>query len=150
MRKIKLLHALVRVGSGGVEQTCLSLAKHLDRGLFEQRVVCSDSFGGLPSELEDAGCPVYEVGVLKHPFDPGPHSRVLKIIREFKPDIILGEPGQPQDLADAFLTLYRSPDLRLSMGQKGREKALAEFGEERYVREVGDLYHKLGARYLPA
>ena len=90
MRKIKLLHTIVRVGSGGVEQTRLSLAKHLDRGVFEQRLICSDSFGGLRRELEYAGCPVDEVGVLKHPFDPGPHSRVLKVIQEFKPDIIHG------------------------------------------------------------
>ncbi|MEQ1779388.1 MAG: glycosyltransferase [Nitrosomonas sp.] len=376
MKKIKILHALVRVGSGGVEQTRLSLVKHLDRNIFEQCLVCSDYFGGLPGELEDAGCPVHEVGVLKHPFDPNPYSKVLKVIRTFKPDIIHGavfegvsfaavsgrlggvpiilgeetsdpqdrrwtghllfrilagmthhmvavspavrtyligkihlpvnkvtlinngvaeapstnpseveelrhtlgltdhdfvigtvgrlydnhkrvsdliralgimhlshfhahllivgggadeemlrqlaaglgiaqhvhfvgyqanprpyytlmdvfalassweafglvlveamfanlpvvgtrvggiptvvregetgllvEPRQPQALADAFLTLFRSPGLRHEMGRKGRIKALAEFGEERYVREVGELYQKLAIQYLPA
>ncbi len=61
---------------------------------------------------------------------------------------LLVEPGQPQALAEALLKLHQSYDLRDEMGQKGRARALAEFGAERYVGEVDQLYQSLASKRI--
>ena len=142
MRKIKLLHTIVRVGSGGVEQTRLSLAKHLDREVFEQRLICSDSFGGLRRELEHADCPVDEVGVLKHPFDPGPHARVLKVIQEFKPDIIHGAVFEGVSFAAVAGRLGRVP---IIIGEETSDPRDRRWSGHLFFRALAGMTHHMVA-----
>jgi glycosyltransferase involved in cell wall biosynthesis len=61
---------------------------------------------------------------------------------------LLVEPKDPVALADRLLVLINSAELRTSMGQQGHERALAEFGAERYVREFDELYQRLAAHWL--
>ena len=89
-QKIKVLHSLFRVGSGGVEQTRLSLARNLDASRYEQRVMCFDAFGSLPAALRSAGCAVDKVGNGDSIFEITPYRHALGIIREWRPDIIHG------------------------------------------------------------
>jgi len=91
MDKLRILHCLVRVGSGGVEQRRLTLARELDRHRYEQRLVCTEAFGGLPPLFAAAGCRIHEVGVFHHGIlDREPYRRTLQVIREFKPHLIHG------------------------------------------------------------
>ena len=89
-QKIKVLHSLFRVGSGGVEQTRLSLARNLDASRYEQRVVCLDAFGSLPAALRSAGCAVDKVGNGNSIFGITGYRHALGIIHEWRPDIIHG------------------------------------------------------------
>lgn len=88
--KIKILHIQETIGSGGVERLRLSLAKHLDKNIFDQKFVCTDVAGNIPDEIRAEGFEVIPIGVLKSPFDWKQHKKVQKIIDEYKPDIIHG------------------------------------------------------------
>jgi glycosyltransferase involved in cell wall biosynthesis len=90
MRKIKVLHSLVRVGSGGVEQRRLSLVRGLDKSLYEQRLICTEAFGGLPEMFTGADCRVDVLGALRHITNVAPYRNALQIIRDWQPDIIHG------------------------------------------------------------
>jgi glycosyltransferase involved in cell wall biosynthesis len=63
---------------------------------------------------------------------------------------LLVEPLNPGALADVLLAVERNPGLRRCMGDKGRERAVAEFGAERYVGNVDQLYRRLASHRLPA
>lgn len=90
MKKIKILHIQETIGSGGVERRRLSLAKHLDKNIFEQKFVCTFAFGNIPEEIKAEGFEVIPIGQLKSSFDWKQHKKVQKIIEEYKPDIIHG------------------------------------------------------------
>ena len=89
-RRIRVLHSLFRVGSGGVEQTRLTLARGLDSKRYEQRIVCLDAFGALPTMLDAAGCPVTRVGDSLSIFAARAYRDVMQMIRQWKPDIVHG------------------------------------------------------------
>lgn len=89
-RKTKILHIQETIGSGGVERRRLSLAKHLDKNLFEQKFVCTYAFGNIPEEIRAEGFEVIPIGQLKSPFDWKQHKKVQKIIEDYQPDIIHG------------------------------------------------------------
>ena len=89
-KKIKILHIQQSISFGGVERTRLSLAKHLNRSLFEQKLICTSHRGDLITEIRDEGVEVYEIGNLKSPFQWSQHKKVQKIIETYKPDIIHG------------------------------------------------------------
>lgn len=88
--KIKILHIQQSISFGGVERRRLSLAKHLDRSLFEQKLICTSHRGDLIKEIREEGVEVYEIGNLKSPFQWSQHKKVQKIIETYKPDIIHG------------------------------------------------------------
>ena len=90
MNKIKILHIQETIGSGGVERRRLSIAKHLDKKLFEQKFVCTFAKGNIPDEIRSYGYEVIAIGQLKSPFDWSQHKKILKIIEDYKPDIIHG------------------------------------------------------------
>ena len=89
-KKIKILHIQETIGSGGVERRRLSLAKHLDRNLFDQLFVCTVEKGNIPGEIRSLGFDVISIGKLKSPFDWSQHKKIQKIINDYKPDIIHG------------------------------------------------------------
>lgn len=88
--KIKILHIQETIGSGGVERRRLSLAKHLDKNIFEQKFVCTIAAGNIPEEIRAQGFEVIPIGRLKSPFDWKQHKKVQKIIEDYQPDIIHG------------------------------------------------------------
>lgn len=89
-QRIRVLHTLFRVGSGGVEQTRLTLAQGLDASRYEQRIVCMDAFGALPDMLAAAQCPVQRVGRSFSLFAPPLYRDVLRIIHDWRPHIVHG------------------------------------------------------------
>ena len=56
---------------------------------------------------------------------------------------LLVPPGDAQSLASACAALLRDPGRASQMGRAGIERARAEFGIERLVREIEDLYREL-------
>lgn len=88
--EVRVMHCLETVGSGGVEQRRLSLAKHLCPMTYRQQLVCTQAIGGLPARLEQAGCKIHEVGTFKGIFDRRPYRATLRHVREFQPHIIHG------------------------------------------------------------
>lgn len=90
MSEIRVLHCLVKVGSGGVEQRRLSLARGLDSSIYNQRLICTQTQGGLPASFDEAGCPIDDVGRLDGIFDLKRYRSTLRIVREFRPHIIHG------------------------------------------------------------
>lgn len=89
--KIKVLHIIETIGSGGVEKIRLSLAQFLDKEIFEQKVICQHEIGNVGNEIRNEGVGVISLKhSLKNVFDFEQHRKVQKIIEEFKPDIIHG------------------------------------------------------------
>jgi glycosyltransferase involved in cell wall biosynthesis len=58
---------------------------------------------------------------------------------------LLVPPRAPAALAEALRTLARSPELRLEMGRRGRERAVAEFSLDRVVAATLAVYERLSA-----
>lgn len=90
MTKLRILHCLETVGSGGVEQLKLIKARQLDKSRYEQALVCTQAIGPLAAQFVNAGCPVYEIGVFRGIFDRERYRRALSFVRQFQPDIIHG------------------------------------------------------------
>lgn len=90
VKKIKILHIQETIGSGGVERRRLSLAKHLDKNVFDQKFICTFAKGNIPDEIRAEGFEVIPIGQLKSPFDWKQHRKVQKIIEDYQPEIIHG------------------------------------------------------------
>ena len=89
--KIKVLHVLETIGSGGVEITRLSLAKHLDKNLFDLKIVCQHEVGNVGHQIRQQGVEVICLErSIKNVFDLAQHKKIQQIIDDFKPDIIHG------------------------------------------------------------
>lgn len=90
LHKIRVLHCLETVGSGGVEQTRLTLAKNLNSDRYEQRLLCTQTFGPLPDKIEQHNMPIQTVGVFRNIYDPERYHNAYRLMREFKPHIVHG------------------------------------------------------------
>ena len=90
MTKLRVLHCLETVGSGGVEQLKLIKARQLDKGKYTQALICTQAIGALPAQFEQTGCPIHEIGVFRGIFDKERYARALAFVHKFKPDIIHG------------------------------------------------------------
>jgi L-malate glycosyltransferase len=87
---VKVLHCLETIGSGGVEQRRLTLARYLGREGFHQHVVCSHIINEFDKELNAYGVQVTAIGSLRHIFNLSYYWRLFHVIRKFKPHIIHG------------------------------------------------------------
>jgi glycosyltransferase involved in cell wall biosynthesis len=88
-RRIRVLHSLSAIATGGVERRRLSLAKLLDPSRYEQRIMARGVMGSLPAELEAAGVPVDVLGGTRF-VERRAVQRALQVAREFRPDIVHG------------------------------------------------------------
>lgn len=87
---IRVLHIIETIGSGGVERRRLSLAKLLNKSIFELKIICTHSHGSFADEIRKCGVEVIEIGSLTNFLDIKQHQKVQKIIANFKPHIIHG------------------------------------------------------------
>jgi glycosyltransferase involved in cell wall biosynthesis len=88
--KIRVAHCIETIHLGGVEQTRLTLARHLDPERFEQMIVCTKALGALPEQFEAAGCSVERIGVFQSKVDVAALARARKLLTHFKPHIVHG------------------------------------------------------------
>ena len=56
---------------------------------------------------------------------------------------VLVLPGRPAPLTEALNGLLRDPALRRSMGEAGRARAVAEFGEDRMLERIAEVYREV-------
>lgn len=87
LERLRVLHCLPWLTSGGVERRRLELARGLDASLFDQRIVCLDAREGLLRQFTNANIIVHE---LKLPFGPRALGRVSTIARAWQPHIVHG------------------------------------------------------------
>ena len=90
MRRIRVLHTLCRINSGGVEQRRLLLARGLSKDKYDNLVICQDTAGILPELLRTEGWKIIEIGTTPHILSPSWHGAAWKIAKDFKPDVIHG------------------------------------------------------------
>jgi glycosyltransferase involved in cell wall biosynthesis len=89
-KKIRVVHCLEQVRSGGVERRRLSLARRLDSERFEQMLICTEASPELRAKFESAGCAIAEIGPLRRGVDWAKIQCAAQILREFRPDITHG------------------------------------------------------------
>jgi glycosyltransferase involved in cell wall biosynthesis len=87
MGKKKLLHLITGLEVGGTEMMLLRTLPGLQEK-FDNRVCSIMGHGFIGDNLEGAGIPVYYLG-LKNIFDIRTIFRFRKIVREFKPDVLI-------------------------------------------------------------
>ncbi len=87
---IRVLNIVDTISSGGVERRRLSLAKCLDPGRFELKIICTNAVGPFPAEFSKYGVEVIAIGDLSSVFDVTQHRKVMAIIDGFRPHIIHG------------------------------------------------------------
>ncbi|WP_421710966.1 glycosyltransferase [Alcanivorax sp.] len=109
MGRIRVLHSLESVSSGGVEQRRLSLARHLDPQIYEQQLICTKAIKSLPTQFEEAGCKITEVGAFRSILDLPRYKSALRVIREFRPHIIHGAVFEGVAMSAIAGTLGRVP-----------------------------------------
>ncbi|WP_439481070.1 glycosyltransferase family 4 protein [Cyclobacterium plantarum] len=88
--KIRVLHCIETISSGGVEQTRLTLAKYLSKDIFELKIICTNARGPIAEKLRKEGVELIVVGTMKHPFKWSIHKKVQTVISSFNPHIIHG------------------------------------------------------------
>ncbi|NVK53929.1 MAG: glycosyltransferase [Flavobacteriaceae bacterium] len=88
--KIRILHCIETIASGGVEQVRLTLVRGIPKDRFEHKIICTWKGGPIAEALEAEGVELIPVGSFKHPLQWSKHKQVLKVVREFKPHIIHG------------------------------------------------------------
>lgn len=90
MEKIRLLHCIETISSGGVERVRLNYANKMDKETYELKIVCTQAKGKILSDLTRLGIEIIPVGTFKHPLEIRKYKKLLRVIREFKPHIIHG------------------------------------------------------------
>ena len=87
---IRVLNIIDTMSSGGVERRRLSMAKLLDKSIFELKIICTNAVGPFPDEIRKQGIEVITIGDLSSFMDFKQHKKVMKVIDDFKPHIIHG------------------------------------------------------------
>lgn len=87
--RIRVLHCLSSVASGGVERRRLVLARQLDKSVYEQRLLARAVRGQVVADLEAAGTQVMPVGQGRL-FDPKAMLRAARQALAWRPHIVHG------------------------------------------------------------
>ena len=106
---IKVLNILETISSGGVERRRLSLAKLLDKKEFELKIICTHAVGDFPDEFKKHGVEIIVIGNPNPTRNYKSYLKVIKVIKEFKPDIIHGAVFEGVTLAAITGFLCRVP-----------------------------------------
>lgn len=87
--RIRVLHSLSAIATGGVERRRLSLARLLDPARYEQQIMARGVMGALPAEFEALGVQVQVVGGTRF-LDRAAVLRATRVARSFRPHIVHG------------------------------------------------------------
>jgi glycosyltransferase involved in cell wall biosynthesis len=107
--KIRVLHCIETIASGGVEQVRLTLIRGLSKSQFQHMIVCTWEGGPVAEALRDEEVEIVAIGGFKHPFEWSKHKEVLGVIRRFKPHIVHGAVFEGMSMAAVSGTLGRVP-----------------------------------------
>lgn len=109
LSKIRVLHCIETISSGGVEKVRLNYARKMSSEIFELKIVCTQAKGEILSELEGLGVEVFPIGTFSHPFEIKKYKKLLKVIKDFKPHIIHGAVFEGNSMAFVGKVFGRVP-----------------------------------------
>jgi glycosyltransferase involved in cell wall biosynthesis len=109
LSKIRILHCIETISSGGVERVRLTFAQGLDYSRYELKIVCTQAKGNIQEELEAMGIEIIQVGQFKSPFEGRKYMKVLEVIQRFRPHIIHGAVFEGMSMAAVAGTWGRVP-----------------------------------------
>ncbi|WP_417352898.1 glycosyltransferase family 4 protein [Flavobacterium alkalisoli] len=93
----------------------------------------------MPStEAESFGLVALEAMLAKKPVVASNHGGVTEIVVNNETGYLV-EPSNEGEFADALLKLINSADLRKELGEKGYERAIAEFSPEKYIANISRI-----------
>ncbi|QEE48759.1 glycosyltransferase family 4 protein [Flavobacterium alkalisoli] len=93
----------------------------------------------MPStEAESFGLVALEAMLAKKPVVASNHGGVTEIVVNNETGYLV-EPSNEGEFADALLKLINSADLRKELGEKGYERAIAEFSPEKYIANISSI-----------
>jgi glycosyltransferase involved in cell wall biosynthesis len=93
----------------------------------------SEAFGIVQLEAMACGVPVVNTALA---------SGVASVSRNGESGITV-EPGRPIELATAIMRLLENPELRASLGRRGRSRVEAEFSDRLMIERTLQLYHQV-------
>ncbi|PSL01255.1 glycosyltransferase [Cecembia rubra] len=109
MKKIRILYCLETIASGGVEQRRLLNVRWLDKEKYGVKIICTHAFGFVYEELKNEGVEIITVGGFSHPFHIEKYSKVIQIIKSFRPHIIHGAVFEGMSMATVGGVFGRVP-----------------------------------------
>lgn len=90
MEKIRVLHCIETISSGGVEKLRLTIVEKLGFHRYEFKIICTNAKGQIANRLEELGVEIIQVGAFRHPLEYGKYSQVKKIVTSYNPHVIHG------------------------------------------------------------
>lgn len=106
---IRILYCVETISSGGVEQTRLTLVKHLPKRSYKVKIICTHAAGPIAESLRNEGVELIVVGPMKHPLSWAIHRKVQEVISAFKPHIIHGAVFEGNSMASISGFIKRVP-----------------------------------------
>lgn len=88
LSKTVVLHVILSLVIGGMEQVVVDLVKATDRSRFEPIIVCVQELGRLAGELSETGIQVIELPQMIPGFSFLYPSALVKVIRQTGPDVV--------------------------------------------------------------
>ncbi len=128
-KKIRVLHIITGLGTGGAERMLTKLLSSMDQSRFELVVFSLSGRGSMASKIEEAGVEVYHFNFSKKKLNILALFRLIKFARAFNPDMIQGWMYHANALALIIKLLMRKKtkifwNIRYTPGQLSDEKWL--------------------------
>ena len=128
MSRVKILHVLPWVGSGGVEKRRAQIIRGLDPARFEHRVLCKSAHDLWAPTMRQAGAQVIPIGGAWHIHDLDTLARILEHVQDWRPDIIHGAVFEGVVMAATAGYLGRVPHILIEeTGATPHRKATGDF-----------------------
>ena len=87
-KKMKVLHIITSLDTGGAEQMLFKLLSRIDRKRFDNRVVCLIPQGPVAEKIGGIGIQVDSLGLTRGRISPSGLIRPIRLLRDWQPDII--------------------------------------------------------------
>lgn len=133
-RRVRVVHTVLQLDTGGMEKLLVEFARHADRRRFDLRFVSLTTRGRVADEIESLGWPVVALG------EPaglrlGFVRRLAKLFREFEADVVHPHNTKP--------LIYCGPAARLA---RVPAVVYTRHGQRQGARRGETLLYKLAVR----
>ncbi|GAB3006290.1 glycosyltransferase [Cyclobacterium sediminis] len=139
MKKIKVLHCIETISSGGVEVLRLGFGRNYDKERFDMRIVCTNAKGPIKEALEKEGIQIIQVGSFKSPFEFSKYRQVLAVIKKFSPHIIHGAVFEGMCMASICGVIGRVPIIILEETSDPQKRSIKAIWLQRLLAKVADV-----------
>lgn len=144
--------SLILAGDGDID-TCKKMCKDLNiekdvqivgwvNETAKENLFLQTDILVLPSYHESFGLSLIEAMSYAIPIVASTGGSIPEVVDDRK-DGYLVEPGDISDLADKLVLLIENKELRLTLGQNGRDHVEREFCEELFCKKLSDLYDSI-------